>query len=127
MNTDPIADLLTRLRNAFAAGKEYTTVPYSKLKMKILEICQKYGFIEKAKLIQQKNKKDIKIILSKKYHTLNLKRISKPGCRVFKKASNMRTILEGYGICIVSTSKGLLTSEEAKERNIGGEVICEIF
>jgi len=126
MNTDPIADLLTRIRNAFSARQKFTTVPHSKMKMSILEILQKHGFVGETKLIQNGSKKDIKVFLPA-CESLTLKRISKPGRRVFRKAEEMKPALQGFGIFVVSTSKGLMTGQEAKKQKVGGEVLCEIF
>jgi len=126
MNTDPIADLLTRVRNAFKARKEFTLVPHSNLKMKVLEILQAHDFVGELKLVQQGNKKDIKIFMPQRT-TLTLKRISKPGRRVFQKSHEMRPAIQGYGIFVVSTPKGVMTGQEAKSANVGGEVLCEVY
>lgn len=127
MNTDPIADLLTRIRNAFKAEKENTIVPYSRLKMDIVEILEKQGFIEGHKLLQDKKIKNIKILIPKSRKFLTLTRISKPGRRVFKKAEEITSSLNGLGIYIVSTSKGVMTGEEARNQKIGGELLCEVY
>ncbi len=127
MNTDPIADLLTRIRNAFKAQQEYTIVPYSKIKMDIVQILEKKGFIEGSKLIQDKKFKDIKILLPRNKSALTLTRVSKPGRRVFKKSEEIMSSLNGLGIYIVSTSKGVMTGEDAKADKIGGEILCEVY
>lgn len=127
MNTDPIADLLTRIRNAFKAKKEYVIIPFSKVKWGIVKIFEENNFITAVKLVQKEQKRDIKIILPKDRESLSLKRISKPGRRVYKKCEELRPALQGYGIFVVSTSKGMMTEGEAKKQNLGGEVICEIF
>jgi small subunit ribosomal protein S8 len=128
MNTDPIADLLTRIRNASRAGQSFTTAPYSKLKQQILEILKQNGFIEGVKIIQQNQHKDLKILLPKSSsYPLSLRRVSKPGRRVYQKANELKSAVQGFGVYVVSTSQGLMTSDEAREQNLGGEVLCEVF
>lgn len=127
MYTDPIADLLTRMRNANMAGLTWVTVPSSKNKKAILRVMQEKGFIEKVeetagespveKLLKIKMDPDRKI---------NLKRVSKPGQRIYKKFSEIFPVVRGYGISIISTSQGIMTGDEAKKKKIGGEMICEI-
>ncbi len=127
MNTDPIADLLTRIRNAFMAKQENTLVPYSKIKENIIKIFNEKGFIEDYKIIRQGNLKDIKILLPQNRERLSLTRISKPGRRFYIQSKDIKPSVSGYGISIVSTSKGLMTGDEAKEQKLGGEVLCEIY
>ena len=127
MNTDPIADLLTRIRNAHGAKQEYTTIPHSRLKMEIVQILEQHGFLKGSKLLQDKKFKEIKVLIPQNKKILTLKRVSKPGRRVYKKASELTSSLNGFGIFVVSTSSGLMTSDEAKAKNIGGEIICEIY
>lgn len=127
MNTDPIADLLTRIRNALKARHESVLIPHSALKMEIAKILEKHGFVEGVKLVQDKKFKDIKVVLPAERAGLTLRRVSSPGRRVYKKAEELKPSLSGYGIFILSTSAGLLTGEEAKAKNMGGEVLCEIY
>lgn len=129
MMTDPISDMLTRLRNALAVKKAEVVLPYSKLKHKIAEILVKEGYL--VKVVKTKSKFDeLKLVLkyeNKNSAIRNLKRISKPGCRIYVGKDNLPKVLNNLGIAILSTSKGLLTANEAKRQKLGGEVICEIY
>ncbi len=128
MNTDPIADLLTRIRNASHAHHEKVYLPHSKLKENILEVMKKYKFIENFSVELDDNKfKTITIVLKEDRPEIALKRISCPGQRIYIKKSDLKIIKSGLGIQILSTSKGLMTNFEAKKQNIGGELICEIY
>lgn len=126
--SDPIADLLTRIRNASHAQKKYTVAPYSKLKEQILNVLQQNGFIESFKFSKDGAKSHLKIML--KYDDRrnaiikNLIRSSKPGQRKYVKATEIPTVLGGIGVSIVSTSKGIMDGETAKKNNVGGELIC---
>jgi len=130
MVTDPIADYLTRLRNAIKAKHKLVEIPASKMKKGITEILYEQGYILNYKYEVKENKfESIKIAL--KYHPVNkisaiseLKRISKPGLRKYTGIDTMPRVLNGLGIAIISTSKGLMTNKEAKRVNIGGEIIC---
>jgi small subunit ribosomal protein S8 len=130
MVTDPIADYLTRLRNAIKAKHKLVEIPASKMKKGITEILYEQGYILNYKYEVKENKfESIKIAL--KYHPVNklsaiseLKRISKPGLRKYTGIETMPRVLNGLGIAIISTSKGLMTNKEAKKENIGGEIIC---
>lgn len=128
--TDPIADMLNRIRNAQAVSNQTVEVPFSKLKYEIAKIMEKRGFVEKIDTKGKKNKKNFEIVL--KYDEnmpaiSGLKRISKPGQRVYSAWQKLGKMGEGLGILIVSTSKGLMTGREAKQKKIGGEVICHIW
>jgi len=125
MYTDPIADLLTRIRNASSANVTTCYAPYSKLKENILKIMQEKGFIEKYEKTEDKIP-ELAIIL-KEDRKLNLKRISKPGQRIYVKKDNMKPFKKGLGTKIVSTPKGIMTTEEASKKSTGGEIICEIY
>ncbi|MCT4592437.1 MAG: 30S ribosomal protein S8 [Candidatus Gracilibacteria bacterium] len=127
MNTDPIADLLTRIRNAFQARQEFTLIPHSNLKIEICKILEKNGFLDGVKLIQDKETKQIKAVLPKDKKELTLKRVSSPGRRMYVKSSELKPSLNGFGIFVLSTSRGVLTGAEAKEQNIGGELLCEVY
>ena len=129
--SDPIADMLTRIRNSIKAGHLKVDIPSSKMKVGITKILKDEGFIKNYKLIDSEtNQKILRIYL--KYSAeeqsaiLNLTRISKPGRRVYVKADELRPVLNNIGIWILSTPKGLLTNKTAKKLNVGGEVICEI-
>lgn len=133
---DPIADMLTRIRNALAVKKKEVFIPFSKIKYAIAKVLEKENFIEKAERSivtnKKKNKKFevIKIVL--KYHQgqpmiQELKRISKPGCRVYMKSKEIKKVKGGFGIYIISTSRGIMTDREAKKRKLGGEILAEVF
>lgn len=131
MVTDPIADMLTRIRNANQMRYKEVEVPASNLKQEIARILKEEGFIVDYK-IKENSVQNI-IVLSLKYgqnkeRVINgLKRISKPGLRVYAKASEMPKVLNGLGIAIVSTSKGLMTDKEARKQSLGGEVLAYIW
>ena len=130
--TDPIADFLTRILNAYLAGKKIVEIPSSKLKVAITEILCEKGYILSYKVVEGTPSNTIKIAL--KYHpqtkTAAIKkivRISKPGLRKYTDVENMPRVLNGLGIAILSTSKGIITDKEARELNVGGEVICYVY
>lgn len=130
--TDPIADYLTRIRNAQAAGHKVVDIPASKMKKSITEILYNQGYILKYKFVDDDKQGVIKIAL--KYDPIsklpvirNLKRFSKPGLRQYFGANDMPRVINGLGIAIVSTSKGVITGKEAKKNNVGGEVLCTIY
>ena len=126
--TDPIADMLTIIRNASSAKKDTAEVRNSILSENVLKILKKESFIANYKLIKDNKQGVLRIYL--KYlkngtpAILGLKRISRPGLRVYKKADNLPKVYSGLGVAVISTSKGLLTDNEARELKIGGEVIC---
>ena len=128
---DPIADMLTSIRNAQAARKETVSVPYSKIKMEIAKVLAKEKFIKEADHKGKKVKKTIDIILN--YDSLNrpaitsLKRVSKPSRRIYSSSSKIKKIRQGFGFQILSTPKGILSGKEARKEKIGGEVICEVY
>jgi small subunit ribosomal protein S8 len=131
MNTDPISDYLTRIRNAVMANHRMVEVPTSNIKKEITKILFEKGYILNYKFEDDKNPGIIKIAL--KYHPgtkqsaiKTLERISKPGLRRYVAADNLPRVLNGLGIAIISTSKGLLSDKEARLNNVGGEVICFI-
>ena len=130
--SDPIADMLTRIRNANMRKHDTVDVPASKMKNAIAEILYNEGYIEKYELVDNGNFKDIRITLkysqdkSVKIIT-GLKKISKPGLRVYAGKDNMPKVLGGLGIAIVSTNEGIMTDKEARRKGIGGEVLCFIW
>jgi len=128
--TDPIADLLTRLRNALAAKHETVDVPASKLKLEIVRILKEEGFITGYALARDEKQGTIKIVLrytSGKTPVIGtLSRVSRPGCRVYANRSEIPSVLGGIGLCILSTSRGILTGEQARQQGLGGEVLCTI-
>ncbi|MDY6968374.1 MAG: 30S ribosomal protein S8 [Spirochaetota bacterium] len=128
--TDPIADMLTRIRNAVKAGYIRVDIPPSRIKVAIARILKNEGFIKNYKIIDDKKHKLLRLYLkygqNKEPVIFNLKRISKPGRRVYVKAEELKPVLNNVGIWILSTSKGVISNKVAKKLNIGGEVICEI-
>lgn len=128
MYTDPIADLLTRIRNAQKANKMDISVPYSKIKEEILSVMKKYRFISDYKTEGTKvSEKALAIVLDENRDGTELKRISSPGQRIYKSASELKVLKSGLGIQILSTSKGIMSNIDAKKQNLGGEVLCEIL
>ena len=129
--TDPIADLLTRIRNALTAKHETVTVPASKMKKSIVDILVNEGFVKSAEVVENEGKSDIVITLKygKKNEKVitNLKRISKPGLRVYCGYDKLPKVLGGLGIAIISTSKGVMTDKEARAEKIGGEVLAYVW
>ena len=127
MYTDPIADLLTRIRNATSAHHEKVSVPHSKLKESILKVMKGKDFIDDYKATEEEGKKNIQIILKEDRQDLVLKRKSKPGQRIYVKRDDLKPLRSGLGLRIISTSKGVMTTDEAKKQNLGGEILCEIY
>lgn len=132
MVTDPIADFLTRIRNAQMAGHRIVDIPASNLKKRITEILYRQGYILKYKFEDDNKQGVIKIAL--KYNTDNkqpaiqsLERVSRPGLRQYAKPADIRRVKNGLGIAILSTSKGIMTDKEARAQNVGGEVLCNIY
>ena len=129
--TDPIADMLTRIRNALTIRRSEVSIPASKTKNAIAEILFNEGYIEKHELVDDGNYKSIKITL--KYGPngekviQGLKRISKPGLRVYAECQDIPKVLNGLGIAIVSTNKGIMTDKEARRQNVGGEVLAFVW
>ena len=127
--TDPVSDLLTRIRNACNARHETVDVPSSKMKLEIVRILKEEGYISGFTQIQDTKQGIIRIQL--KYAGKNavissLERVSRPGCRVYVGKSDIPSVIGGLGICIVSTSRGIFTGKQAHEKGLGGEVLCAI-
>ena len=128
--TDPIADMLTRIRNALVAKHEDVMVPASKVKKAIAQILVDEGYINGFEVMEDPIQDNIKINLkySKQGKVISgLKRISKPGLRVYAKSAELPKVLNGLGIAIISTSKGIMTDKKAREQNLGGEVIAFVW
>ena len=131
MMTDPIADMLTRIRNSVRVEKQYVDLPFSNLKKNIAEVMKREGYIWDYQIIEAQPVNVIRIQL--KYGPngerviRHIKRVSKPGCRVYSSAEDLKPILNGLGISVVSTSQGLMSDREAKAKKNGGEIICEIW
>ncbi|PLX28708.1 30S ribosomal protein S8 [Candidatus Parcubacteria bacterium] len=129
MMTDPIADMLTRIRNAQMSKKHTVVIPFSKVKFVIAEILSTAGYVGK---IEKKDGMPAMIEMELKYNgsrpaITSIKRESSPGHRVYRKVDELPRILNGYGIAIVSTSQGIMTGDDAKKKSIGGEVICSVY
>lgn len=131
MITDPIADMLTRIRNAQAVNKSEVLVPWSKLKFEIAKILKHEDYIAEVAKVEEAKFPQIKIALkydaNKQPAIQSIKRISKPGQRVYISKNNIASVLNNFGISIISTSAGLMTSKDAKRKGIGGEIICEVW
>ena len=131
MNTDPIADMLTRIRNANTASHTSVEMPSSKLKVALARLLKEEGFISNYEEKVEGNFKTLSITLkydeNNKPVITNLKRVSKPGLRSYCKAKNLPQVLGGLGVAVVSTSKGLLTDRKARKENLGGEVLAYIY
>jgi len=128
--TDPITDMLNRIRNAQAVFHPTVDVPFSNLKFEIAKILEKEGFINGIEKTSKKTKKVIEITLKyvdKVPAFSGLSRVSKPGQRIYTGADKIKKVKGGYGISIISTSKGLMTNNEAKKQKLGGEILCELW
>jgi len=127
---DPIADLLVRIKNAQASSHESVEIPFSKAKLAIAKILEREGFVGLVEKKGLKNKEKIEIVL--KYDQgapaiSELKRVSKPGQRIYISGDKVRSVKQGYGRAIISTSQGLMTDKEAKKNKVGGEILCQVW
>ena len=123
---DPVADMLTRIRNAYGAYHKQVSVPTSKVKASIAEILKEEGYIAESKVEGLEIQIDLKYANGKPLIS-GLKKVSKPGRRVYVGVQDIPRVQNGLGICIVSTSKGILDGDSARESNVGGELLCEIW
>ena len=129
--TDPIADMFTRIRNALQENHEEVTVPYSKIKLSILELFKNYGFINSFKVYDNKGKSQI--VINLKYDSNGksiisvIKRVSKPGKRIYVKKASVPKVRSGFGLSIINSSKGVLDGKAARLSNVGGELIGIVF
>ena len=128
---DPIADMLTRIRNANMRNHKTVSLPHSNIKQQILKIFLDEGYITDFKVKEEKGKAQKNLLITLKYKSQNsvirgLKKISKPGLKVYSKAESIPQVLNGLGTAIISTSKGLMTDDEARSQNLGGEVLLFI-
>ena len=131
MITDPIADMLTRIRNALQARHDFTDMPASKLKISLAETFKQEGFIRDYEVLQDGVKRTVRIHLAysdrREPTVTGLQRVSKPGLRVYVEKREVPRVYGGLGIAIISTSQGLLTGREARRRGLGGEVVCYVW
>jgi small subunit ribosomal protein S8 len=129
--TDPIADLLTRIRNAHLAKHDRLELPGSKLKLAVCKVLEEQGYIKGFRVADRSPGTAIEVLLRYDRNgtpaITNIKRVSKPGRRVYRGAEDLPPVLNGLGIAIVSTPEGLLSDAQARERRVGGEVLCEIY
>ena len=129
--TDPIADMLTRIRNAAMVSHETVSIPSSKLKLELARVLKEEGYISDYEVVADGNFKSIVITLkydiNRKSVITKLIRVSKPGLRTYSKSKNLQKVLGGLGIAVVSTSKGLMTDRKARKENVGGEVLCYVY
>ncbi len=131
MYSDPISDYLTRIRNAQKAQKKSVEIPASKMKLRITEILNKNGFVGDFNVVDTANKQG-SIVIKLKYNNnegviLGLQRVSRPGIRKYVESTAIPKVLNGLGVAIVSTSKGLMTDKEARRLGVGGEVVCSVW
>ena len=133
MMTDPIADMLTRIRNAVRIERPFVTMPVSKVKRGLAEVLKREGYIWDWHEAQEESSPAPQLHIDLKYGPngerviRHIKRVSKPGRRVYARATNMRPVLNGMGISVISTSRGVISDREARQRNLGGEVLCELW
>ncbi len=131
MMTDPIADMLTRIRNAVCVERPHVEMALSKVKRGLADVLKREGFIWDWSELDAQPVKQLRIEL--KYGPngerviQKIRRVSKPGCRVYSKARDLRPVLDGLGISILSTSRGVISDREARQKNLGGEVLCEVW
>jgi small subunit ribosomal protein S8 len=131
MMTDPIADMLTRIRNAVSVERQHVDMPVSKLKRGVADVLKREGFIWDWKEIQDQPTSQLRLELkygpSGEQIIRQIKRVSKPGCRIYSRAKDLRPVLNGMGISILSTSKGVVSDREARQQKLGGEVLCQVW
>jgi small subunit ribosomal protein S8 len=129
--SDPIADMLTIIRNGGKAGLSKVDIPGSKIKLEMVRVLKEQGYIKDYKFLENETQGVIRVAL--KYVSegeptiFGIQRVSKPSCRVYAKSKNIKPVLNGLGISIISTSKGLMTDRQAKEAKVGGEILCNVW
>lgn len=131
MHSDPIADLLTRIRNGAQAKMTSVDIPHSKIKVEIVKILEAEGYIAGHEVVSETKFPTIRVQLrydnKRKSLITHIKRVSKPGLRVYKPSADLRPVRSGLATRIISTSQGLMTDREARKRRVGGEVLCEVY
>ena len=125
MLNDPIGDLLTRIRNAQHARKSTCSAPWSRIKQQLCEILQREGYLQAVEVTGDAPKQDL-VVTFIPGKSVDVYRTSKPGRRVYEGRAALKPVLSGYGLAIITTSKGLLTDKEARQQNVGGEVLCTV-
>lgn len=131
MMTDPVADMLTRIRNAVANERPFVDMPYSREKKAIAEVLQREGYVWDSEVVESSPRNILRISLkygpSGERVIQQIQRVSKPGCRVYSGVDGLPNVLQGLGIAVVSTSRGVLSNREAKAQRLGGEILCTIW
>lgn len=130
--TDPIADMLTRIRNASIVRKPEVSLPFSKIKFAIAKIFEREGYLAKVERAASASRHEelhlvLKYLEGNKPVIQGIERVSRPGCRVYVPKDELPQVLSGYGLAIISTSKGLMTNKEARKQGLGGEIICKVW
>ena len=129
--TDPIADMLTRIRNALRASHEVVDIPSSRMKLNLIKVLKAEGYLKNFKIVNERNRKLIRVFL--KYDESGrpviegLTRVSKPSCRVYRGYEDIPMVLNGLGVSLISTSKGVMSDRQARDERVGGEVICSVW
>lgn len=130
VSTDPIADMLTRIRNAINVGKNEVTMPHSKVKESIAKLLKTSGFVEDVKTASASVGKTLKVVINDENQPARITeiaRLSKPGRRYYAGSTDIPTVMRGRGVVIISTSKGMMTGSQAKKQGLGGELICKVY
>lgn len=130
VSTDPIADMLTRIRNAIGVRKREVTMPHSKMKQSVAELLKQSGFIDEVATEGEGMTKTLRIVINAEFtnpRITEIQRLSKPGRRYYVRSQEIPVVKRGRGVVIVSTSKGVMTGDEAKAQNVGGELICKVY
>ncbi len=130
ISTDPISDMFTRIRNAIAVNKSVVTMPHSNNKETVAKILADYGYIASVKAVADGPRKNLEIVINadnEPAKITEIKRLSRPGRRVYVKADEIPAVKRGRGIVVVSTSRGVMTGTEAKAKKVGGELICQVY
>ena len=129
-STDPIADMLTRIRNAIGVHKNEVTLPHSKVKESVAQLLKKSNFVNDVKVSEDKIGKTMTVTINGEFENARIteiQRLSKPGRRYYVNAQEIPTVMRGRGVIIISTSKGMMTGDEAKRQHVGGELICKVY
>lgn len=131
MNTDPIADMLTRIRNAVRARHSRVDLPASNLKVEIARILKEEGYVSSYKVVDENKRRVLRVVFryttDKRSVLTNLKRVSRPGCRRYVGKNEIRPVVGGMGVSILSTPRGIMTGQSARKEGVGGELLCEVW
>lgn len=130
VSTDPIADMLTRIRNAIAVRKHEVVMPHSKVKQSVAELLKQSGFVKDVKVTELELGKSLTIVINDEHENARITevvRLSRPGRRAYVGSTEIPTVKRGRGVVIVSTSKGMMTGDQARKQGVGGELICKIY